>query len=129
MTSLRKYQIYNNLVFFIPITLGIYKHELIFTVLASLILLGSAAYHLSLEQNNRYVRQTRLLDILIAFLCYAYLFYFVAYRKENAVQALLYLSLISTLMVYMAGKRFKSDFVHALFHASIAVAAGIIVML
>jgi hypothetical protein len=129
MKLLHNYRIYNNLVFLIPVILGIYAEELLFTILSILILLGSTLFHLSLVKEHKHTRKARILDICIAFSCYIYLLYFITYRNESSLQPLLYAALLLTLIVFMIGKQAKSDFIHAVFHTSIAVVAGIIVVL
>lgn len=116
------------MVFIIPIVAGIYARELIFTILSILILFASTTYHLFLLHEHKHTSRTRMLDMGVAFLCYLYLFYFVAYHTEVSLRYLFYFLLLTTIAIFLIGKRIQSDSTHALFHASIAVAAGIIVI-
>jgi hypothetical protein len=129
MMYLRDYRVYNNLIFLLPVFAGLYKHELVFTLLAVLILLGSTFYHTSLLTEKSYTLQARAGDILIALSCYIYLFYFATFRQENSVQLSLYFALITTLAIFMVGKYYQSNLIHALFHTSIALVASAIVLI
>ncbi len=128
MNYLKDYRVFNNVVFIIPIAAGVYAREVIFTILSLLILVASTLHHLFLVREHRHTMRTRMLDMTIASLCYLYLFYFVTYHTEISLRYPFYLLLLVTLGVFLLGKRARSEYVHALFHASIAMVAGLIVI-
>ena len=127
MKSLKDYRVYNNITFLIPVLAGIYSGELVFTILAVLILIGSTFYHFCLVRRDRKI-WPRVIDIVIASSCYIYLFYFATFRQEESVQLPLYIALASTILIFIIGKIFNSQKIHAVFHTSIAIAAAAVVL-
>ena len=126
MKSFADYKIYNNLVFLIPIAVGLYIHVTLFTILAILIFLSSSYYHVVRVKTPDNKKRALTIDMVTAFACYSYLSYFILYQKEAIFQLPLFIGLLATIIIFMLGKYRKSEVIHALFHASIAVTAGFI---
>ena len=123
------YRVYNNLIFLIPMVVGLYIQVTLFTILAVLIFLSSLHYHIVLLKHPDNRNRARYTDMIIAFVCYTYLSYFILYHKEAELQLPLFIGLLGTLFVFVIGKYNKSDAIHAFFHTSIAVTAGLIGLL
>lgn len=126
MKLLNDYKIYNNIVFLIPVMVGLYIHVTLFTILAILIFITSFRYHIVLVKSPSKKKLARIMDIMTAFACYLYLSYYILYHKDHILQWPLFIGLIITILIFIIGKYKKSETVHALFHASIAITAGLI---
>jgi hypothetical protein len=126
MELLSDYKIYNNVVFLIPIAVGLYIHVALFTILAAIVFFTSFYYHTVLVKTLASKNRARMIDMITAFACYLYLSYYILYHKESVFQLPLFVGLMATIFVFLVGKYKKSEAIHALFHTTIAVVAGLI---
>lgn len=126
MKFLNDYRIYNNFIFLIPVATGLYIQVVLFTTLATLVFFTSFYYHVILVKNSENKKLARGIDMVTAFACYLYLSYYILYHKQQELHAPLFVGLVSTLGVFALGKYKKSEIIHSLFHASIAVMASVI---